>query len=150
MKLGRNNERSPEGPFSVTHFEKAIEQNEQILNSWFEVWLSSHVPTLLNQQKWFKSEKDLQPGDVVLFLKNDKELSTVYQYGIVDSVDKTRDNKVRKVHVRYRNANEDTDRTTFRAARSLVVIKRADESSIMDELGQVSRYIEEDRKLHKQ
>ena len=150
LKMGRNNERSPEGLFTITHFEKAIEQNEQLFNSWFEIWLSCHVPTLLNQQKWYKSERDLQPGDVVLFLKNESEISSTYQYGIIDRVEETRDGKVRKVHVRYRNANEDTDRTTYRAARSLVVIRRADESSIMDELGEVSRYIELDRRNNEQ
>ena len=148
LKMGRNNERSPEGHFTITHFEKTIEQNLQIFNSWFEIWLSCHVPTLLNQQKWYKSEKDLQPGDIVLFLKDESELSSTYQYGIVESVEETRDGKVRKVNVRYRNANENTSRTTYRAARSLVLIRRADESSIMDELGQVSRYVEADRKLN--
>ena len=150
LKIGRNNERSPEGHFTVTHYEKTIEQNILIFSSWFEIWLSCHVPTLLSQQKWYKSEKDLQPGDVVLFLKDDSELSLTYQYGIVENVEKTRDGKVRKVNVRYRNANENTDRTTYRAARSLVLIRRADESSIMDELGEVSRYIEADRKLNRQ
>ena len=54
--------------------------------------------------------------------------------------------KVRKVRVRYRNANETTDRTTYRSARSLVVIRRVDESNVMEELGEISRFIENDRR----
>ena len=82
----------------------------------------------------------------MLFLKNESDLSSTYQYGLVDEVEVGRDSKVRKVRVRYRNASENTDRTTYRAVRSLVLIRRVDESSIMEELGEISRYVESSRK----
>ena len=71
---------------------------------------------------------------VQAFLKNESGVSSTYQYGLVDEVEVGRDGKVRKVRVKYRNASEKTDRTTYRAVRSLVLIRRADESSIMEEL----------------
>ena len=147
LKLGRNNERSPVGAMTTTDYDKVIENNEAIFNAWFEVWLSAHVPTLMNQPKWFRSDKDLKVGDVVLFLKKDSTIESNYQFGIVESISEGRDGKVREVKVRYRNHGEDTNRTTDRAARGLVVIRRADEMNVMKEIGDISRYVEHQRKI---
>ena len=143
LKLGRNNERSPVGTMSTTDHNKIIENNEAIFNAWFEVWLSAHVPTLMHQPKWFRSDKDLHVGDVVLFLKKESTIESNYQFGIVESVSIGRDGKVREVQVRYRNHSDNTDRTTNRTARGLVVIRRADEMNVMEEIGDISRYVEQ-------
>ena len=146
LKLGRNNERSPVGAMSTTDHNKIIENNRAIFNAWFEVWLLAHVPTLMNQPKWYRSDKDLKEGDVVLFLKKESTIESNYQFGIVENVTTGRDEKVRQVKVRYRNHSDNVDRTTDRAARGLVVIRRADEMNVMEEMGDVSRYIENQRK----
>jgi hypothetical protein len=125
--------------------DKIIQDNKEIFNAWFEVWLLCHVPKLMHQPKWFRSGKDLKVGDVVLFLKQESAIGSNYQFGIVESVDAGRDSKVRKVTVRYRNHTESTDRFTTRAARALVVIRHADEMNIMEELGDISRYVENNR-----
>ena len=143
LKMGRNNERSPEGCVTVEHPDRILEENQQIFDAWFELWLSAHVPKLIDQPKWFKSDENLKPGDVVLFLKEDSSFKSCYQYGMIAEVDAGRDHKVRKVKVRYRNHNEDTDRFTNRSVRGLVVIHRIDETNLMEELGEVSRMIEQ-------
>ena len=144
LKLGRNNERSPEGSITVnSKLERIIKENESIFNSWFEIWLTAHVPLLMNQQKWFKSGRDLKVGDVVLFLKEESSKATsTYQFGIVLSVDVGRDDRVRMAVVKYRNHNEGVVRTTNRAARSLVIIHHVDEVDVMEELHEASTYIE--------
>ena len=50
-----------------------------------------------------------------------------------------------RVRVKYRNHNENIDRITDRAVRSLVVIRRADKMNIMEELGEISRFVENQR-----
>ena len=147
LKLGRNNERSPEGEMIVADHNKVIEENQAIFNAWFEVWLSSHVPKLMNQPKWFRSDKDLKKGDIVLFLKKEGNIGSNYQFGMVEDIDIGRDQKVRKVTVKYRNHNEKIDRMTDRASRSLVVIRRADEMNVMEELGEISRFVENKMKV---
>ena len=142
LKMGRNNERSPEGCVVVEHPDKILEENQKIFDCWFEIWLSSHVPKLVYQPKWFKSDENLKPGDVVLFLKDKASFALRYQYGMIHEVEPGRDNKVRKVTVRYRNHNEDFDRYSNRTARGLVVIHRIDETSIMDKIGEASRMVE--------
>ena len=80
LRLGRNNERSPAGRFDVpNNSSRIIQQNQQIFNAWFEVWLT--------KPKWFKSEVNLQKGDVVLFAKQDSVLCATYQFGVVDMVE---------------------------------------------------------------
>ena len=91
LLLGRNNNRNPTVPLKVTHdLRQIIESNNSIMNVWFQNWLICHVPTLLEQPKWFVNDRDLTVGDVVLILKSDKEFDRQYQYGLVDKTFKGR------------------------------------------------------------
>ena len=50
LMLGRNNDRSPAAPVTMSNNPgKLIQQNERIVNAWFECWLTSHVPKLIDQ-----------------------------------------------------------------------------------------------------
>ena len=141
LRLGRNNERSPVGSMNVTNDpSKFMKLNKQIYNTWFEAWLISHVPRLMEHPKWFQSDKDLQVGDIILFLKNENGLAGDYQYGMIDAVHKSMDGKIRSVDVRYRNHNENTNRITRRASRQLIVIHQIDDVDIMVELGEIATY----------
>ena len=76
LKLGRNNDRSPTGCVKTTSDSKKIlETNQNIFNAWLENWLLSHVPNIMHQPKWFRTEYDLKEGDVDLFLKQDSLLT---------------------------------------------------------------------------
>ena len=58
---------------------------------WFNIWQDSYVPHLLHQPKWFKSDKDLLPGDLVYFMKKEGKLATKWTIGMVEGVQKGRD-----------------------------------------------------------
>ena len=149
LMLGRNNDRSPAAPVTMSNNPgKLIQQNERIVNAWFECWLTSHVPKLIDQPKWFDSDADVQVGDVVLFLKKEKEFAGNYQYGIVKSVESSKDSKIRKVMVEYVNSTEETRRETRRSVRELVVIHPVDELGIIRELGQISTWVDMRKKLN--
>ena len=71
LKLGSNNKRSPVSPMKVVgNHLKVIEENKKIFNVWFETWLMSHVSKLMEQPKWFCSDRDMKICDVILFTKN--------------------------------------------------------------------------------
>ena len=143
LLLGRNNDRAPDLPLTVSKdYDKILSENEKIHQAWFECWLISHVPKLVDQPKWFQSDRDIKKGDIVLFLKQESVLCNTYQYGMVESVEPGRDGKIRKVHVKYRNSSEETDRVTYRSTRSLIMIHRIDELNVMEELGQVSAKVD--------
>ena len=151
LRLGRNNERSPCGVLTVSNDPlKFAKVNTDIFNTWFEAWLVSHVPKLMNQPKWYDSDRDLKSGDIVLFLKNDKELCSDYQYGKILSTKTSSDGKIRSAEVLYRNSNEIIDRTTTRAARQLVRIHSIDELDIVQELGEVATLYDLKYKLQHQ
>ena len=139
LKLGRNNDRSPTSPMMITSKpDKIIKANEQIFNTWFDCWLTSHVPNLMNQPKWFVNDRDVKVGDIVLFIKQDNPIASRYQYGMISEVNISQDGKIRKVIVRYRNANENVDRYTNRAVRQIVIVHPVDELSILEEMGQIA------------
>ena len=152
LLIGRNNDRSPTRPLKVCgDYDKIIAENGRIYDAWFEIWLLSHVPKLMDQPKWFQSDRDVMVGDIVLFLKQDSAICSEYRYGIVESVEHSRDGKIRKVQVRYRNHDEKTNRYTYRSARSLVVIHPAEEISVLEELGQIALEVDiERRRLSKE
>ena len=103
LRLGRNNDRSPAATMEVTgNPDRILKENRKIFNSWFEVWLISHVPRLMNHPKWFSTAHYIKICDVVLFLKQDGVLSNSYQYDRVNKIVPSKDGVIRKVIVRSR------------------------------------------------
>ena len=138
LLLGRNNDRCPSGPLRASeNFKLLLKSNEQIYETWFKSWLISYVPTLLDRPKWFKSDENIKVGDVVLFLKSEKEFAKQYQYGIIHTINISKDGCVRKVEIQYQNHNEKTKRYTLRGVRDLVIVHPIDESDINTELAEM-------------
>lgn len=133
--LGRNNNRSPVGNLIVSdNPSKLLKTNSKIYDAWFENWLLSHVPKLMQQTKWFSQDRNLQVGDVVLFTKVDSAISKTYTYGMVKSVEIGNDGNVRRVLVEYKNQNENVKRETFRSVRSLVLVHAINDPDFFKEL----------------
>ena len=91
----------------------------------------------MHQPKWFKNDRDIKVGDVVIFLKQEDTLSQRYQYGMITTVNVGKDGKIRQVEVKYRNHNESVDRLTSRAVRELLMIHQVDETNLIQELGEI-------------
>ena len=68
------------------------------------------------------------------FTKTDSLICSTYQYGMITAVEPSKDGIVRKVRVKYHNANETTNRETFRSVRNLVLIQSIDEVDFIDEV----------------
>ena len=67
LKLGRNNDSSPIDPIDITNkFDRILQQNQNIFNTWWEAWLTSAVPKLVPQPKWFTNDAGVRIGDVVI------------------------------------------------------------------------------------
>ena len=148
LKFGRNNERAPLGPAYISNDPfKFMDLNQAIYESWWEHWLTVAVPQLIERPVLWKTTSELTEGDVVLFRKTEGNVgSGVYQYGIVQSLLLSADGVARNVLVKYRNFNENTDRSTKRAVKSLILIHSIDELDIMKEMACASTFIEDLRK----
>ena len=139
LRLGRSNDRSPVSPIKVTgNYQKMLEENKKIYNIWFEAWLASHVPKLMDQPKWFQSNTDVKICDVVLFIKKDGPLINTYQYGMIHQSERSKDELIRKVVVKFRNHNQSVDRCTTRAVRELGLIHPIDQLHLMEKLGNIA------------
>ena len=135
LLLGRNNNRCPTAPLEVSHdVRKIVQSNNEIFKAWFKEWLISFVPNLLDQPKWFVSDRSVAVGDVVLILKSDRAFDLQYQYGLVVTTTEGKDGLIRSVEVEYQNPGEDTKRRTKRGVRELIVIHQVDELGISREL----------------
>ena len=139
LMLGFNNDRSPTVPLVLAEdYKSIVAQNSGIVKSWFKEWLVSYVPQLVDQPKWFLTERSICVGDVVLFLKADSEIQKLYQYGIVRNTFESRDGLIREVLVEYQNHSENVKRTTKRCVRDIVVIHPVEELGISKELHALS------------
>ena len=148
LHLGRNNDQSPIGPMMVTNNpEKFLFINEKLFNTRFECWLISHVPKLMHHPKWSQIDRDVKVGDIILFLKQENQLSSTYQYGMISDLSRSSDEKIRKATVRYRNSTEAVDRFTNRAVRQLIAIHLVYELNMMEELGQIATLADMQYKL---
>ena len=115
-----------------------LDMNKNIYDTWFQSWLKSYVPSLIDRPKWLTTDTIIKIGDVVLFLKSEKEFERDYQYGIIHTVNVGRDGHIRVVEVEYQNHNEGVKRYTTRGVRDLVVIQPLDEPGINAELAEIA------------
>ena len=102
------------------------------------------MPELIEKPVYWKKDDNLQKGDVVLFRKGEGTVgSGTYQYGMIESVFPTKDGAARNVMVKYRNADENQDRSTKRSVKALILIHRVTELNIMKEMADASMLIEQ-------
>ena len=131
--LGKNNDRCPSVPLELAQdYKRIVETNNDIFNAWFNAWLVSYVPLVMERPKWYESNREACVGDIVLFLKETQVFDLQYQYGRVINLKRGTDNKVRTVEVEYQNHTEKVKRTTTRGVRDLVIIHQVDELSSHD------------------
>ena len=74
--------------------------------------------------KWFDTERDVQKGDVVFFLKDKGVLHSEYKYGMIEDIKVSKDGRIRSVTM----------------LRTLLIIHRVDEVDLFEELGNAVTY----------
>ena len=150
LKMGRTNQRTLDGPIRLARGSRELlEKVEALYDSWFKVWQDTVVPKLLFQPKWYDSDKDLQEGDLVYFQKKDSKLSNKWVIGKVDQVVRSdRDQKVRRVVVKYNNEKEEFCRLTDRSVRKLVKLFSIDEHQVQDDLAELQKKIDSLQGVH--
>ena len=88
----------------------------------------------MESPKWFKNDRNMAEGDVVMFSKSEKEFENLYQYGIITSVFFSKDGRIRKAEIEYMNPSENVKRKTIRGTRDLIVIHSVEELGLSKEL----------------
>ena len=110
MRLGRINTRALSGPLKLPNgASDMVERVVKLYEAWYKVWSLTYIPKLLFRPKWFKNETDLNVGDLVYFQKSESELGSSWMLGMISAVDRSRDEVIRKVEIKYRNTLEHQD-----------------------------------------
>ena len=146
MRIGRINSRNPIGPFKLPSGPKSLLDRVQ---DCYKLWFREYQDTLLMkyltelQPKWFKSDRDLKPGDVVYFRKREGKLEGAWQMGIIDDVTRSSDKIIRRVDIRYHNSNEGASRTTDRSVRGVVKLFNVDEASWKQDMDSIQTLLQQ-------
>ena len=85
----------------------------------------------MHQTKWFRPDYNLKDGDIMLFLKQDSTINKIYE--------KSSDDIIQKVQVKYRNASKSTDRETYQSTCQLLMIHPVNELDIIHSLKNIVR-----------
>ena len=144
LKLGRLHSRALVGPVRLPSGPgDLMKRVEDAFDAFFNVWNVTMIPRLIKSPKWYKSDEDLRPTDIVYFKKVENELSSDWTLGQIDSVEKGKDGKVRQVVIRYQNCNENLPRYTHRPARKVVRLFNVEDTSWMDDMAEVEKIVAE-------
>ena len=140
LRVGRSNKRSLDGPIRLPASRmELLAKVEETYMAWYKVWLETLVPKLMFTPKWYHTDKELKQGDLVYFRKKESELDGKWIIGLVDDVERGRDNIIRMVTVKYYNGHQKTPEFTLRTIRKLVKLWDIDETSLADDLAEMHR-----------
>ena len=141
LLLGRNNKRAVAGLAATPDFAGLLGEMEEIERAWWMVWKDEKLADLVPQpKKWRAGDPDVREGDVVVFVRDQSELGgPSWRVGMVHEVERSADNVIRKVTVKYKNASESTFRYTHRAVRAVAVIWRESDLDLAGELSAAQR-----------
>ena len=143
LRLGRLNSRALTGPIKYprgpSDFLKKVNDTYE---QFFHLWNVSYLPKLLPTPKWFKDSPELEVNDVVYFMKTDNSISSQWTIGQVDSIVRSKDQKIRRVVIRYYNYKEDQIRYTDRALRSIKKLFNIEDTYFIHDMAQVEKMVE--------
>ena len=141
---GRSNRRAMSGPCVVEKPSKMLEKIEDVFQAWWQAWHSEKLADYVAKPpKWFRSDPNLQIGDIVIFQKKGIEQvlgSPIWTIGRIADVKLSEvDGKVREVMIKYKNVDEKVFQNTHRAARSVAVLHREEDLDLVQELNGAAR-----------
>ena len=116
---------------------------EKAYDVFYKIWNSVMVPKRMKQNKWYKEDEELKPGDVIYFQKEEGDLASKWSLGLVHEVVRGKDQKVRRISIKYQNAGETIPRYTDRAARSTIKLFNIEDSTWQDDMRDIEKLRED-------
>ena len=141
LLLGRNNRRSMTGQVTAASPTRLLKQMQEVYKSWWTIWQEEKILEYVPQPpKWSRNSQEVKLADIVIFPREDENSFDVsWRLGRVKQVFRSKDGKVRKIQIEYKNENEKTFRTTERTARQVAVLHSENEVCMVDELNTASK-----------
>ena len=138
---GRNNGRNLSAWPEFHQPGEVVNHIAEMEKAWWNVWKEEKIANLIPQaQKWRKGEPDLAVGDIVVFLRDQSQLSGLsWRVGEVSAVEESKDGVVRRVEIKYKNSNENVFRFTKRSVRDVGKLWREGELDLAGQLSAAQR-----------
>ena len=73
-----------------------------MIDEFWRKWTELYAPALVIRRQWNTTTRNLRPGDVVIFADKNT-MRGEYRLGLVREVFRSRDKRVRRVSVMYKN-----------------------------------------------
>ena len=144
LRTGRINKRSLDGPITLPKGPADLMSKiEKAYDVFYKIWNSVMVPKMMKQNKWYKEDEELKPGDVIYFQKEEGDLASKWSLGLVHEVVRGKDQKVRRISIKYQNAGETIPRYTDRAARSTIKLFNIEDSTWQDDMRDIEKLRED-------
>ena len=143
LMFGRSSKRAPMGYPRLEDKSRQINQMDLVAKAWWNVWLTEKLENFIPQPpKWFKTSRQPEVGDIVIFLKMDKETrlgDTLWKLGRVKELKPSNDGISRSVVLEYNNANEEVYRTTHRNVRKIAILHREGDVELVERLNRAQK-----------
>ena len=128
--LGHSTTSVPQGPFNMTSSKlQRFKFVQRVTDAFWRRWTESYFPSLLIQQKWHASHRNLQVGDVVI-VQDSNLIRGKWRFGRVMKADPSlRDGFVRNVDIQYKNVNSKNFLMITRPVQRVIVLVPAEDQS---------------------
>ena len=142
LRMGRINSRSLTGPIKYPKGPSdLLKKVEETYDCWFNCWNTAYVPRMIPTPKWYKDSPELKPGDIVYFQKVEALFRSPWTVGEVDTVTRSRDDKVRRVSIKYYNHKDDKIHYTDRSVRSVAKLFHIEDSYFAADMAECERMV---------
>ena len=128
LLLGRATIRVPHGPFamSVSKYQR-FRFVQKLTDAFWRRWTENYFPSLIIQQKWHASKRNLKQGDIVI-VQDSNLIRGKWRLGRITRADPSlRDGFVRNVEVEYKNPGSDNYLQITRAVQRVIVLVPAED-----------------------
>jgi hypothetical protein len=102
LLLGRALSQNPGGFTNTASMNLSLRLVEEVTGKFWDKWVELYAPSMAKQQKWYKGDRQLKVGDIVL-ITDSNTLRGHYYPAVVREVFASKDGKVRKVMLAYKN-----------------------------------------------
>ena len=138
LVLGRSNRRAPTGYPRLESPSRQIAQLDMVARAWWKVWLTEKIQNYIPQPpKWHQTSRQPEVGDIIVFLKADKEATlgrTIWRLGRIIKLKMSGDGVCRSVDIEYQNSTEETRRTTYRSIRKIAILHREGDLELIERI----------------
>ena len=96
---------------------------QRVIDEFWRKWTELHAPALVFRRQWNTTTRNLRPGDVVI-IADKNTMRGEYRLGLVREVFPSRDKRVRRVSVMYKNF-QSGDKLEHKGNSQAIVVTRS-------------------------